>query len=111
MERIPSELRNIPLRELADICRLQLGRWPHPGATRAQMVQLLRYKVGADEEQINPIDVLRDELLAFIAEHENELALPCHQNCYLHADALVVACQLQLRRDTDMETKLSVIEF
>lgn len=109
MAKIPPELAAVGLRELADICYVQLGKYPSPTATRMQMYDLLRYKQPEGLE--NPIDRMRDKIIAFIEERKKELALPCHGRCYEHHDALVVACYLELREDTDVVGRLEEIEM
>ena len=103
---IPSELQYLTQRELLDIARIQLGRHLHPGATREQIFDLLRCKQPEPPMPSNPIDSMREEIIAHIQLYENQLSLPCHGDCRKHADALVVQRYIELSRDTKIHVDL-----
>ena len=94
---LPKEIQRLSIRALGDLVLHVRGFHPSPTLTRPQIYDLLRYK-GSDRN--NPINQMRDRILAFIEDRADALALPCHGRCYEHSDAIVVACDLELRTDT-----------
>ncbi len=104
---LPIELAALPdhrrRTELAHIIWKQLGIRVHPAVDGRSATELLWYKLQLDALKQNPSNVLRDELIAFIQEHEEQLSLPCDGNCYNHTDAKVLQCYLEYQRDNTTE--------
>ena len=77
----------------------------HPGTPREDLIRLLQFE---DVPLLdNPINKMRDGIMAYIEDNRGRLSLPCHGECYKHPDAVVVHCWLQLKADQREEEKSS----
>lgn len=92
-------LENLTVEELRHIAYEQLGVRVPLTASPEEIHALLQYETHEIAE--NPVDVLRDRMIAFMARHEGRLSLPCSGDCYEHSDAVAIACYRELMRDTD----------
>jgi hypothetical protein len=78
--------------ELRHIVWQQLGIRVSPAATVEQMQDLLSYKLYGRDLPSNPVNALRDKIVAYIQENRDRLSLPCDGNCYNHPDGMVLNC-------------------
>lgn len=92
--------------ELRHIVWDQLGQRPPATATSDDMHAYLSYKQDVEEE--HEVNEMRKELVGFIKANETRLSLPCHGNCHLHTDLVVIHCYMQYLEDqsatADQET-------
>jgi hypothetical protein len=71
-----------------------IGHRAHPGATKEQLFDMLEYKdVNIGQ---SPVNVMRKELMAYIASNNGRLSMWCDGNCFAHSDLIVVSCHRQL---------------
>ena len=67
-------------------------------ATKAHMLALLELRARVTPD--NPINRMRTELIAYVAQNKQRLSLFCSGNCYEHMDAVVLNCHRQLLQAT-----------
>lgn len=88
--------------ELRHIVWEQLGMRVAPEVTVQQMEDLLHYRLDSQDLPANPVNDMRDQIIAFIQDNRDRLSLPCDGDCYQHADAMVLNCHNMVRaRDAE----------
>ena len=92
---------NLSVEELRHIAYEQLGVRVAASLSTDDIHDLLQYKTYPNQLPDNPVNQLRDRIIAFVDNHKGQLSLPCSGNCYEHSDAVVVTCYRELVRDTD----------
>jgi hypothetical protein len=87
-------LLKLSMLELRSMHFRYLRVWPALADSKEKIVERLT------ELSLEPMDGLvyemRKELMSYIVEHREELALRCNGDCRLHTDQTVVACYMQL---------------
>ena len=79
--------------------------WHHYGirassrASVEHLTDLLDMKVRTTPQY--EVNQMRDQLVAFIEQHANQLALFCDGKCYRHTDATVVGCYKNFIESTE----------
>ena len=64
--------------------------------TTSQLHEILQYKRDVSS---NPVDAMRDQLIAFISENKSRLSLSCDGDCHNHTDGVVLYCHASLLED------------
>lgn len=70
--------------------------WKHYGLrvghdlTKKQLDDVLMLRVTA--VPVNPVNIMRDKITAYIKANKSRLSLPCDGDCYNHSDGVVMAC-------------------
>ena len=85
--------------EMQAIAWERLGIRAAPSTTKEQYLALFSFEIPKEDLPPNPVNNMRDELIAFIAAHRDQLSLPCEGDCYQHSDGVVLACYLQYKED------------
>lgn len=83
--------------EMRHIVWEQLGIRVAPEVTVQQMEDLLHYRVDPAKLPHNPINDMRDSIMAFIQVNRDRLSLPCDGDCYQHGDVMVLNCHNLVR--------------
>lgn len=98
---MPADIYELQRAELKHILWEQLGIRVAPTVTCTDMHLLLHYTISVRDIPENPIDEMRDKLVAFIQTHKDQLSLPCNGNCYEHSDGVVLSCYRQFKEDNN----------
>ena len=53
----------------------------------------------------SPLNSAREEIMKFIENHRGRIILPCHGDCFRHADGVVAWCHSKLRREYGTQTQ------
>ena len=76
--------------ELRHLCWKQLGVRVNHTVSRKDLMSLLALKTLTTPH--NPVNIMRDKIMAYIRANKNRLSLPCDGICYNHTDGVVLAC-------------------
>jgi len=90
-----TEFLQLGKNELVGLCRQAGYKKAHKSMTPEELIALLEGSISAND----PMDPLRDEIMAFIAAHKNEITLSCDGNCYAHNWAKVLQCHNIITKD------------
>lgn len=92
-------VKNLKRPELTHIVWEQLGIRPGPSVSLQEMHDALQYRETGSGISSNPVNNMREELVAFIDSHRDQLSMPCNGKCYEHCDTIVVSCHAQYMED------------
>ena len=87
------ELLSMSKNELVSFCR-DAGLSAHKGMTKEALARVLERTL---EEEKDPVDFLREEVMDFIEKNREKIHLTCHGDCRLHSAAKVGQCHLILK--------------
>jgi septum formation topological specificity factor MinE len=96
-----NELKLLTLPELFQRCWDLLRVRAHPGSTKQELIQLLLSDDPTPNAHPNPVNQMREEIIAYINTDPNQLSLYCNGRCYEHPDLIVVSCYQKLREVLD----------